>query len=254
MTKKKWFVFIFITILLIVFYCIISILKGIEYTDKITICISFTGLFATFGGAYLGAKISGDNARKNMEIQLKAQKAENKKSEVFNRKRLNVEMKNNRLNDYLTQLNEYDSILQKIEVEIKNYLLFTLEFGSNYKECTKDEYYYNRNRRINEFHQIITNHLEIEKQRNTVIICRNILYENNYDIPNITINMLEPIVNIETSKIEAQLYIHINNYLNEKNNIYGGLKEFLNTFKWIDKEKENAINVIKKNLKSLDEY
>ena len=74
MTKKKWFVFIFITILLIVFYCIISILKGIEYTDKITICISFTGLFATFGGAYLGAKISGDNARKKYGDTIKSAK------------------------------------------------------------------------------------------------------------------------------------------------------------------------------------
>ncbi|MBF0770047.1 MULTISPECIES: hypothetical protein [Staphylococcus] len=69
MTKKKWFVFILITILLIVFYYIVAILKGIEYKDKITICISFTGLFATFGGAYLGAKVSGDNSRKLYEYQ-----------------------------------------------------------------------------------------------------------------------------------------------------------------------------------------
>ena len=36
-----------------------------------------------------------------------------KKNERFNRKRLNVEMKNNMLNDYLLQLNEYNSVLQK---------------------------------------------------------------------------------------------------------------------------------------------
>ncbi|VED27135.1 hypothetical protein [Staphylococcus warneri] len=71
MTKKKWFVFILITILLIVFYYIVAILKGIEYKDKITICISFTGLFATFGGAYLGAKISGDNTRNLYKEQKK---------------------------------------------------------------------------------------------------------------------------------------------------------------------------------------
>ncbi|WP_270525587.1 hypothetical protein [Staphylococcus epidermidis] len=71
MTKKKWFVFILITILLVVFYYIVAILKGIEYKDKITICISFTGLFATFGGAYLGAKISGDNTRNLYKEQKK---------------------------------------------------------------------------------------------------------------------------------------------------------------------------------------
>lgn len=78
MTKKKWFVFILITILLVVFYYIVAILKGIEYKDKITICISFTGLFATFGGAYLGAKISGDNAREILSHQLTINSLEKK--------------------------------------------------------------------------------------------------------------------------------------------------------------------------------
>ncbi|MEB5644789.1 hypothetical protein [Staphylococcus epidermidis] len=69
MMKKKWIVFIFIVILLLVFYYIVATLKGIEYKDKIMMCISFTSLFATFGGAYLGAKVSGDNARKLYEFQ-----------------------------------------------------------------------------------------------------------------------------------------------------------------------------------------
>ena len=41
-----------------------------NFEDKkefIKIVTSIVGLFTTFGGAYLGAKISGDNAR-NLEI------------------------------------------------------------------------------------------------------------------------------------------------------------------------------------------
>ena len=41
------------------FFHFVTIQQGIEYKDKIMMCISFAGLFATFGGAYLGAKISG---------------------------------------------------------------------------------------------------------------------------------------------------------------------------------------------------
>ncbi|WP_145449561.1 hypothetical protein [Staphylococcus epidermidis] len=73
---KKWFLFILIAIMLLVFYIIVAKLKGIEYKDKITLCISFTGLFATFLGAYLGAKISSDNARKMQKEQLEIQNLE----------------------------------------------------------------------------------------------------------------------------------------------------------------------------------
>lgn len=44
--------------------------SGIAYKDKLIIFISFVGLFATFCGAYIGAKISGDNARKILLHQL----------------------------------------------------------------------------------------------------------------------------------------------------------------------------------------
>lgn len=50
--------------------------SGIAYKDKLIIFISFVGLFATFGGAYLGAKISGNNALKlsNRELFIKSTK------------------------------------------------------------------------------------------------------------------------------------------------------------------------------------
>lgn len=70
MTKvKKWIVFISIVFIILGFCKYITMQQEIEYTDKIMLCVTFTGLFATFGGAYLGAKISGDNARKLFEIQ-----------------------------------------------------------------------------------------------------------------------------------------------------------------------------------------
>lgn len=46
------------------------ILSDIDPKNKLegyTIAISFIGIFATFGGAYLGAKIAGDNANKLLE-------------------------------------------------------------------------------------------------------------------------------------------------------------------------------------------
>ncbi|MGW7932208.1 hypothetical protein ACWEWU_11165 [Staphylococcus xylosus] len=46
------------------------ILSNIDPENKLegyTIAISFIGIFATFGGAYLGAKIAGDNASKLLE-------------------------------------------------------------------------------------------------------------------------------------------------------------------------------------------
>ncbi|MDN7233062.1 hypothetical protein [Staphylococcus haemolyticus] len=52
--------------------------SGIAYKDKLIIFISFVGLFATFCGAYIGAKISGDNARKILLHQLTINSLEKK--------------------------------------------------------------------------------------------------------------------------------------------------------------------------------
>lgn len=48
------------------------VLSNIDPDNKLeayTIAISFIGIFATFGGAYLGAKISGDKTRELYEVQ-----------------------------------------------------------------------------------------------------------------------------------------------------------------------------------------
>ncbi|MDW4183051.1 hypothetical protein [Staphylococcus saprophyticus] len=55
------------------------ILSNIDPKNKLegyTIAISFIGIFATFGGAYLGAKIAGDNARNIYEKQKNEKKQE----------------------------------------------------------------------------------------------------------------------------------------------------------------------------------
>lgn len=66
---KKWIVITFIGIIILVFFIFINAQQRIEYKDKLIVLISFVGLFSTFGGAYVGAKISGDNSRKLYEIQ-----------------------------------------------------------------------------------------------------------------------------------------------------------------------------------------
>ncbi|OHP57888.1 hypothetical protein HMPREF2627_09730 [Staphylococcus sp. HMSC061F10] len=258
--KKNLLLYLLFFMTAMIFVTISSYLAIAELSDfknakdTLTIFISIIGLFATFGGAYLGAKISGDNARKNMYTQLKSQQKENKKNERFNRKRLNVEMKNNMLNDYLLQLNEYNSVLQKIEVEIKSYLLFTQHFGDVYDSYSDNEYIHSVEKRVDDFHGIINDHLEIEKQRNRVSICRNIAYEVDSEIPNITIDMLEPVVNIGIEEIKIKLFPTINSYLVKENDIYNGLKEFFDSYNWIYSEKKTAIKKIKENLNSLKSY
>ncbi|QGP76213.1 hypothetical protein [Tetragenococcus halophilus] len=64
---------------LIVFvYFIDKVFNGSMDINKLNSLISFIGIFATFGGAYLGAKISGENANELFAKQLK----ENEKTKM----------------------------------------------------------------------------------------------------------------------------------------------------------------------------
>ncbi|MCY1599443.1 hypothetical protein [Staphylococcus pettenkoferi] len=83
----KWIILI-ILLIIACFGVFVALQSNIDYKDKISIFISFVGLFATFGGAYLGAKISGDNAKKLYEKQ----KREKEKS-LFNKIDLMVNVK-----------------------------------------------------------------------------------------------------------------------------------------------------------------
>ncbi|MDK4265632.1 hypothetical protein [Staphylococcus warneri] len=59
--------FIFIFAIIVFVFSIGYIIRSVDPEHSVegyTIAISFVGIFATFGGAFLGAKISGDNALK----------------------------------------------------------------------------------------------------------------------------------------------------------------------------------------------
>ena len=71
---KHILIIIFIIILAIISFVFVVgyIISYVDPKHSITgysIAISFVGVFATFGGAYLGAKVSGDNSRKLYEYQ-----------------------------------------------------------------------------------------------------------------------------------------------------------------------------------------
>ncbi|MGX5789933.1 hypothetical protein ACWKSJ_02455 [Staphylococcus equorum] len=134
----------------------------------------------------------------------------------------------------------------------KSYINFTIQFGGNYK-LISDEYYEMGNaKRVNDFHFIIQEHLKIEEQRNNIMDQSKI---NNFEeeVPNITIDMLEPIVNIENKKIIDEIYRKLNSYLVRIDDIDSGLKEFLISYKWIDRERKQIIDEIRNNISNLEE-
>lgn len=128
MMKIKKLMFItLIGLILLVFFIFVTTQQGIEYKDKIMMCISFAGLFATFGGAYLGAKISGDNARKLYEYQKNEEnkKIINKLELIINSKMIKVlnhsnDVKESRLLLYVTPEDHrpYDKIMNSGIMEV----------------------------------------------------------------------------------------------------------------------------------------
>lgn len=76
-------IFTLVSLILFVFgiYYLHLTFKDINKTDRIDIYISFIGIFATFGGAYLGAKISGIYTIKSLKItEANKKKINNKRS------------------------------------------------------------------------------------------------------------------------------------------------------------------------------
>ena len=62
-----------------IIFCLAAIMQNIfnmELKDSLSLIIAFIGIFTTFGGAYLGAKISGDNSRKLYEQQRREKEKE----------------------------------------------------------------------------------------------------------------------------------------------------------------------------------
>lgn len=109
MQRKEWIVIISILIIILLFCIFIFIQQGIEYKDKMTICISFSALFATFGGAYFGAKISGKYTLKSIEEQQK-----NEQDKIDEIVRYNVTLAIIKIEDNI------EEIYHKLEVHIDN--------------------------------------------------------------------------------------------------------------------------------------
>ncbi|WP_217971791.1 hypothetical protein [Staphylococcus xylosus] len=77
--KWEYIVLTFLAILafVLLFGFIFSTFNPTKAFDGFTIAISFAGLFTTFGGAYLGAKISGENSKELFKNELRIRDIEN---------------------------------------------------------------------------------------------------------------------------------------------------------------------------------
>ena len=76
---------------------------------SLEISIALFSMFATFAGAYLGAKISGDNA-------LKLQKREMKQNYLIKNYKMLISLDKKNLNNVKNELNKYnDKLLKKGE-------------------------------------------------------------------------------------------------------------------------------------------
>ncbi|MBM0753094.1 hypothetical protein QJ771_09330 [Staphylococcus epidermidis] len=104
-----------------------EITKFKNVKEILQIIISIVGLFATFGGAYLGAKISGDNARKLYELQKNEteNKIINKIEFITNKKMMKVirhanNVKESRLLLYVAPEDNrtYDKIMNNVIMEV----------------------------------------------------------------------------------------------------------------------------------------
>lgn len=118
MQKSKLDAKTILNIVLIIILAIISfvlvvgyIISSVDPNHSITgysIAISFVGVFATFGGAYLGAKISGDNA-------LKLQKREIKQNYLIKNYKMLISLDEKGLKDVKNNLKKYNDKLLKNE-------------------------------------------------------------------------------------------------------------------------------------------
>lgn len=141
---------------LIVCYLVIDALISFNHAKEVLpIIISIFGLFATFGGAYLGAKISGENSKEIFKKDLKLRNIENNitgniavlkniekiKTEIDENNKLND---NNETNKYYIQSNFLDSSkhieeMDKIAEEIKDQhidkasLIINIDFDGLYE-------------------------------------------------------------------------------------------------------------------------
>lgn len=112
---KKW-------VLKYIWYILLGAIGGIGITvllyilglfdekdlEIIKVCISFTAIFATFGGAYWGAKISGDNA---LNLKEKEINYERKKEYITDHYKMLSDLESKGLNAIKKELNTWNNNL-----------------------------------------------------------------------------------------------------------------------------------------------
>lgn len=151
--KIKILVIIFLILILAYILGILVQKTGLE--NPVEISLLFIGLFATFGGAYWGAKISGENSKEIFKQDLKLRNIENNITGnigvLRNIEKIKIEIdENNKLNDnnetnkYYIQSNFLDSSkhieeMDKIAEEIKDHhidkasLIINIDFDDLYE-------------------------------------------------------------------------------------------------------------------------
>lgn len=138
----------------VIIFSLAAIMQNIfnmELKDSLSLIIAFVSIFATFGGAYLGAKISGKEALKLSNRNLFFEKSERLlnllseleelrkyiRNEISDAILLTIELKNNpytekSLPDFLSTYNDMQSIYGKLQInnkyiDLPNSLLKTIE-------------------------------------------------------------------------------------------------------------------------------
>ncbi|RTX74374.1 hypothetical protein CD117_02920 [Mammaliicoccus sciuri] len=87
------------------------VLSNIDPDNKLeayTLAISFVGIFATFGGAYLGAKIAGENA---LNLKEKEIKYERKKEYIMKHHKMLSDLESKGFNTIKQELNKWNNNL-----------------------------------------------------------------------------------------------------------------------------------------------
>lgn len=179
---KKQITLGLIVIIIVVYYfsAFVLFIDKKDVAGSITAGITFVGLFATFGGAYLGAKLSGEYATKTMKEQIIMSDLKEKSDD-------NIKF----LNEFST-LNDRYIFKQPLNfsTQLSNYYLTISPIKSYYNELMKLMMLDLKNSQmisfpfeifVDEYRNIIKNITNIERECRLIIECdvyKEVLSEN----------------------------------------------------------------------------
>ncbi|TDM18146.1 hypothetical protein [Macrococcoides canis] len=198
---------IFVTSLITVFA--LSVIQPGSTIEAIAIPISFLNIFATGYGAYLGAKISGENATQLMKNELimsdfKEHKKEdmrflNKFSEIVNKYKLNSEIDISNFSQHIISTLNADRELNKVKtdlVDTSQIIRYPTEFFiQDFETCRTSAAMLNN--RLNGY---VKNYIEIDLN----------IEKNNYliNIHDVTFHGLCDVYRLGHRKTEIKVTVH----------------------------------------------